>query len=226
MQRSACLLPGFARVTEAAGGPLQIVEVGASAGLNLLWDRYAYDYGPAGRLGAKDAPLTLACELRGRAPPLLRRLPAVGQRIGIDLMPLDPGDAADAAWLRALIWPEQRERAARLATALALAAKERPKVIAGDALACLPDALAALSKAGTLCVTHAFTLNQFSPQAREGFQTLLARIGRQRPLYQVSLEWGGGAAPELRLTRHGAAGPSRETLARCDAPGAWLEWLA
>jgi hypothetical protein len=159
-------------------------------------------------------------------PPLPAALPAVGRRVGIDTLPLDPTDPEDAAWLRALVWPERRARAERLSAALALAARLRPEVIAGDGTELLPQVAGALPRDGTLCVYHAFTLNQFGEAARAQFDTVLRGLGQTRPLFRIALEWGEGPAPDLTLTRYDDRGTGREHLARCDAHGAWLEWLA
>ncbi len=224
--RAACLLPAFAEVARLAAPPLHLIEVGASAGLLLNWDRYAYDYGGGRTLGDRGAPLTLFCEIRGKhAPPLPEHLPAVASRRGIDPYPLNPADPQDAAWLRALIWPEQEERAARLERALAVARADPPPMIAGDAIARLPAMLQALPRDGAPCVVHAFTLNQFSETARAALDALLHAAGRGRPVWRIGLDWGGGAAPELRLTGYHGAEVRETTLARSDPHGAWIEWL-
>lgn len=224
--RAACLLPAFVEVARLAGQPLHLVEVGASAGLLLLFDRYRYDYGQAGEIGSREAPLTLVCDVRGaHGLPLPERLPTVASRRGIDPYPLDPADPQDAAWLRALIWPERAERATRLERALAVARADPPPMIAGDAIARLPTMLQALARDGAPCVFHAFTLNQFSETARATFDALLHAAGRRRPVWRVGLEWGGGAAPELRLTAYDGAEVRATTLARSDPHGAWIEWL-
>lgn len=226
VQRTACLLPAFAAVARESPAPLHLIEVGASAGLNLLWDRYAFDYGGADMLGPADAPLRLMCEPRGDHKPLLPAvLPKIGRRLGIDPVPLDPRDPEDAAWLRALVWPEQTARAERLSAALQLVAEAGPEVIKGEGTAHLPNAVASMPAVGTLCVFHSFTLNQFSAEARSGFLETLRRLGRDRPLFQIGLEWRGAAAPELVMTRYDATGRSSRCLALCDAHGAWIEWL-
>lgn len=225
--RSAALLPAYARAAErAGGGPLHLIEVGASAGLNLLWDRYAYDYGPAGEIAVPGAALTLRCEAQGAPLPLPAALPRVASRVGIDPEPLDPADPDHAAWLRALVWPEQRERARRLEAALALAAAGRPDIVKGSALEHLPALVRALPPSGTPCISHAFTLNQFDPAARDAFEALLGTLGGDRPLIRVALEWGTGPAPELTLSRYDGRSAAVERLAFCDPHGAWIDWRA
>lgn len=229
--RAACLLPAFAAVARQAAAPLHLIEIGASAGLLLNWDRYAYDYGDGKVLGPPQATLTLNCEPRGLLGPdrgaqvLPDFLPAVAARLGIDPCPLDPTDPRDAAWLHALIWPEQAARAERLEKALAIARVAPPPLCAGSALDRLAPALAALPVEGVPCVFHAFTLNQFSPEMRREFESQLRAAAAQRPLWRIGLEWGTAPAPELVLAHYHGAGVREATLARCDPHGAWIEWL-
>lgn len=226
VRRCACLMPAYARAAERGGGPVHLIEVGASAGLNLLWDSYTYDYGPACQVAAPASSLTLRCEARGTPPPLPAALPPVSSRIGIDPEPLDPADPEDAAWLRALVWPEQAERAKQLEAGLALAALERPIVVKGSALEQLPGLVRALPRGGTLCISHAFTLNQFDAADRDAFDALLAQLSWERPLYRVTLEWGQGSAPDLVLSRYEGGDAVMEHLALCDPHGAWIDWRA
>ncbi len=224
--RAACLLPAFAEAARQAAAPLHLIEVGTSAGLLLNWDRDAYDYGDGKVLGPPQATLTLNCESCGPGPPVLPEfLPAVASRLGIDPCPLDPAEQADAAWLRALIWPEQAARAERLEQALAIARAAPLSLCAGSALDCLAPALAALPVEGVPCVFHAFTLNQFSPEMRREFEKQLRGAAAQRPLWRIGLEWGAAPAPELVLAAYDGAGVREATLARCDPHGAWIEWL-
>ena len=141
--RCAVLLPAFAIAAErSAAREAAFVEVGASAGLNLLWDRFHYEYGEQASWGDSSSPVRLACEPRGEPLPAIPdAMPGVAMRVGIDLAPVDVGNADAVAWLRALIWPEHRHRVAALEGALRIAASERPTLIAADALDALPGVL-------------------------------------------------------------------------------------
>ncbi|MFY1690927.1 DUF2332 domain-containing protein [Plantactinospora sp. WMMB782] len=162
--RCALLLPVLARLPQ----PLALLEVGASAGLCLYPDRYAYRYDdrPLG-----DGEPVLDCALTGTEPP--DRLPEVVWRAGLDLNPLDVTVPADLAWLDATIWPEHAHRRARLRAAAAVAAADPPLLLRGDLVDDLP-ALAARAPAGaTLVVLHTAVLYQVPAPRRAAFVELV-----------------------------------------------------
>lgn len=173
--RCAVLLPVLARLPQ----PLALLEVGASAGLNLYPDQYAYRYGD--QVVGSGSPV-LECAATGLTPP--DRLPKVVWRAGLDLNPLDVTDPADVAWLDALIWPEHAHRRARLQAAAAVAAADPPLLIRGDAVSDVP-ALAARAPAGaTLVVFHTSVLYQLPASSQEAF----VEVVRGLPGHWVSLE--------------------------------------
>jgi hypothetical protein len=230
VRRCAVLLPALALVHARGGGlALALIEVGASAGLNLLIDRYAYSYSDDARaivIGDPSARLTLSCELRGAWPPLPATLPLIAFRLGLDLHPIDAHDPEATRWLRALIWPDEAGRARDLEAALAIASADPPPLIAGDALATLPGALQSAPAHATVVVYHSHTLNQFAPAARERFDALLREASRARPLCRVAMEFAGTADPEPSLTLFTYEDGERrdEPLGVCEAHGAWLAW--
>jgi hypothetical protein len=226
VRRCACLLPAFALAARRLGGrPLALIEIGASAGLNLLWDQYHFDYGAAGPCGDPEARVRLACQLRGdRAPLLPARLPEIVTRVGLDLNPIDLRDPDAALWLRALIWPEQLDRAALLERAIEVARHHPPQLLAGDAIGLLPGVLASVPADAGLCIYHSFTLNQFPSEAREQFANLLTKHAAGRDMALIALEWHEQHATlDLALFENGARSDQR--LAHCDAHGGWMEWL-
>ncbi|HZQ38994.1 MAG TPA: DUF2332 domain-containing protein [Dehalococcoidia bacterium] len=226
-RRCALLLPAFELASRAfEHRPLALIEVGASAGLNLVWDRYGYAYADGRRAGGEAAPLQLTCDLRGPlAPPLPERLPAVGWRIGLDLNPIDLADQDEARWLAALIWPDEPGRAQLLREAIAALAVDPPRLVPGDALETLPAVLADVPSGLSLCMYHSFTLNQFSPEGRQRFANLVGAAAQQRELALISLEALSRASPVPELTLSLGPGLAPRLLARCDAHGAWIEWL-
>jgi hypothetical protein len=166
--RCALLLPVLAALPQ----PLALLEVGASAGLNLFPDRYSYRYGEH-RLGAGEP--VLSCRLTGTPPP--ERRPEIVWRAGLDLNPLDVTDPADTAWLQALIWPEHEERRARQRAATRIAAAAPPLLRRGDLADDLPALVAQAPAGATLVVFHTSVLYQVPAERRERFFAAVRAIG-------------------------------------------------
>jgi len=221
--RCSALLPAFASVAD--GRPLAQIEIGASAGLNGLWDHYAYDYD--GRAaGEADSPLRLACELIGpNVPPL--DPPPVVWRAGIDRSPVDLRDEDDVRWLRACLWPDQAARHARLEAALQVAREHGPvEVRRGDALELLPGVIDAAPADALVCVFHTATLIYFGEEKVAELRRLLA---------ERDVVWIGGEAPsvlageDIGPTPHfvmtaGRGGELRQ-VGHMGHHGGWLEWF-
>ena len=232
VERCGLLLPAFGIIARRSGGkPLALVEVGASAGLNLLWDRYSFDYSGGRRWGSPVSPVRIETELRGAHEPALpEEAVAVAERTGIDLNPIDVRDHDAVEWLRALVWPEERQQRQRLDAAVALARTTPPTLLRGDALDLLPGVLGSAPQGTALCLYHTHTLNQFSPEARRQFARLLADAGAERDLYWLSIEYRptatGDASPTLTLVAFENGEHAEQILASCDHHGRWLEWLS
>lgn len=173
--RCALLLPVLAALPQ----PLALLEVGASAGLGLYPDRYAYRYN-GHTIGAGE-PL-LDCATTGMTPP--DRRPEVVWRAGIDLNPLDVTDPADVAWLDALIWPEHEHRRARLRAAAAIAAADPPLLVRGDLVTGLAGLAAQAPAGATLVVFHTSVLYQVPALGRAAF----AETVRALPGHWIAVE--------------------------------------
>jgi hypothetical protein len=227
VRRCGCLLPAFIYTAQrASGGPFALVEIGASAGLNLLWNHYGYDYGIGRHYGDPRALVQILCELRGvRQPPLPTVWPMVATRVGLDLNPIDVRDPDAALWLRALVWPDEGGRAELLQQAMRVAHHDPPRLLTGNALDLLPEVLATVPKDQTLCVFHTHTINQFPPEARARLAALLAEHAVGRNLYQISIEWLGEGYPRLELVAFENHVRTAHLLAYCGGHGEWLEWL-
>jgi hypothetical protein len=158
--RCAVLLPVLAALPQ----PLALLEVGASAGLCLYPDRYAYRYGD--RVLGTGAPV-LDCVATGFTPP--DRRPEVVWRAGLDLNPLHVTDPADLAWLEALIWPEHDHRHARLRAAAEVVAADPPRLVRGDLVDDLPGLAAQAPAGSTLVVFHSSVLYQVPAPRRSVF---------------------------------------------------------
>jgi hypothetical protein len=173
--RCALLLPVLAALPQ----PLALLEVGASAGLCLYPDRYAYRYGEH-TVGAGEP--VLECAAAGLVPPV--RVPEVVWRAGLDLNPLDVTDPADVAWLDALIWPGHTHRRARLRAAAAVVAADPPLLVRGDLVHDLPALAAQAPSGATLVVFHTSVLYQVPGAGRAAF----AEVVRGLPGHWISIE--------------------------------------
>jgi hypothetical protein len=228
VRRCSALVAGIS----CAAGALQtdhaaLIEIGASAGLNLQWDRYRCDYGDDIAWGEADATVALTCELRGDGRPRFDRLPRIDQRFGIDIAPVDVRYADDLLWLNALTWPEHEDRRALLVRAAEIAKADPPRLIAGDAADILPSVAESIGLDLPLIVYHSFTMNQFGTEKRESLEDAFCRIGARRPLTRVGLEWAIGAeCPTLSLTNYSGVRIERSLLAECDPHGSWMRWMA
>lgn len=227
--RSALLHPGFRAIAnDAASPPLSLIEIGPSAGLNLIWDRYGVRYHKDGATVAAirpDAPLIVECELRGDKVPPTGPAPTIGGRVGLELNPVDLSNRDDRDWLRALIWPDQVLRLKRLDRAIELFAREKPEIRAGDALALLPDALAGVPRDQAPVVYHTIAVYQFSRDMREALESILTVAGLRRPVWRLAFEYDGSLYV-LSAIRYSDGARDETRLASCHPHGSWLEWLA
>jgi hypothetical protein len=226
--RSSLLHPGFRVLAAEAKAPLHLIEIGPSAGLNLIWDKYGMRYlrdGAPVFVINPDSALVIDCELRGDGRPPVGPSPAVARRLGLELNPVDLARAEDRDWLRALIWPDQVSRLARLDRAIGLFRKESPEIRAGDALALLPSALAEADPAHAVCVYHTIVRYQFSREMREALENMLIVAGLRRPVWELSFDFHSGEYL-VRLTCHRDGTREERVLANSHPHGTWLEWRA
>ncbi|QIX28362.1 DUF2332 domain-containing protein [Nocardioides sp. JQ2195] len=226
--RLATLLPAFAGI-DGFSKPLALIEVGASAGLNLFPDRFRFTWarpdGTTHQLG--DGP-ELACRLRADAP-LPERLPQVVARAGIDLNPLDVSDPDAMAWLTNLVFPEQEERRARLRRAIAIAAAEPPDLVRGNLLEELPAMLDAMPAEATAVVFHSAVIAYLEEGDRRRFAAMMADLVATGRCRWVSNE-GGNVLPEITSTGPSPTEPcfvlgiDGRSVAFTHGHGAWLDW--
>jgi hypothetical protein len=183
VERCRTVMPLLSRVADEAGEPLNLVEIGCSAGVLLTFDKYGYELERGGRLGAADAPLTLSLAVVGGRP---LRIPRIGARIGLDLHVLDASSEDERRWLLALSFPEHREQQTALATALKVVARTPMRMIEGDALDTLPAVLA--ETRDPLCVFHSACLMYWPSHAKAALDALLIGASRNRSIYRVAIE--------------------------------------
>jgi len=222
--RCTYLYPALLAAQAHAGTPLAVVEVGASAGLTLVPDRYAYDYATGHLHGDPASPLVLSCELRGpHRPPLDRRLD-ITWRAGIDLNPLNLQAAEDRAWLRALVWPDHPRRAARLDAALQAARRgPLPPIHRGDAAGTVGRVLEQAPPDATAAVFHTAVTAHFTEPMRAAWRDRLLELSKGRRILWLRAE--PHEEPRLRFS------DLQDGTVRSEVPlggyhphGEWLEW--
>lgn len=202
-RRCATLLPVLASIP----GPLALVEVGASAGLCLLPDRYAYRYVDGDtRVHVGSSPLTLACEVSGGVP-IPAAVPEVVWRRGLDLHPLDVTDDDTGRWLQCLVWPEQTERFEILRAALEIARADPPDIVTGDLLTDLAPVVHSAPVDATVVVFHSAVLAYLRADDRRRFVASLRDLGRD-------VVWVSNESPGIVVDADGSAHPNRFVVAR------------
>ena len=227
VRRSICLLPAFAVVSEAGGGrPLAQIDVGASAGLNLLWERYRYSYDSEVTWGDPSSPVHLSTELRSqRVLPVIPASLHAGWSVGVDVNPVSPKDEDAVLWLRALVWPENMELQSQLTAAIQVAREYPPEVKRGDASRILPQLLRSVPPDMTLCVFATHALHQFPRDALVSVLKAMQKHSERRPVFFISMEGTGDPHSELKLTAYERGERTSLDLANCHPHGHWLEWL-
>jgi hypothetical protein len=226
VQRSWVLLPLLLRVAQRTGAEtFDLVELGPSAGLNLVWDRYRYRY-EAGEWGREDAVLSFEGEERRPVPAELLELePKVRGRIGVDRSPIDVTSEDGARLLRAFVWAGQEERMRRLDQAIEAVRADPPELVRGDFVEELPGVLAAQPRDGLTVVFQTASFGYIGDEGRARVRSVLEEAGEDRPLAFIST--GKPRAPEedcwgLRLAYW--PGGEREFAGHADFHGSWLQW--
>jgi hypothetical protein len=244
--RASYILPAVHAVSRAVNQPLNIVEIGCSAGLNLIFDAYRYDYGDGATYGDSNSPLTLSCTVIGGAPGAGLEMPRIESRIGIDLVRVDLTDVSERRWMEAMLLPEWELDRERLRLALSLAADRHVEVLTNDAMIALPDILE--SMAGPVCIINSHSLYQWPQHLIDELDRLLRRRGHKGSIHRLDIEAVKNEPPEpmrarlLKLAKAGISlteksipsdivhfryengGCEKTQLGIADGFGRWIEW--
>ena len=238
--RSAVIGPALTWCATRLDGPFALVDVGASAGLNLLCDEYRLDYGAHGATGPADSPVEISSHVAAGDPPIAPRLPPIATRLGIDRSPIDVGRPDDARWLLACVWPDTG-RLDRTAASIALAQAHPPRVLAGDANEVLPGVLDGLPDPLPAIVLTTWAFSYFSVEQRQDFTELLDAASHRRAIVWLSADGRGvvAAFADTVVPDDGQATPDvlgavtfdhgssqHQLLGFVRQHGAWIDWRA
>lgn len=225
--RSGILWPALMVVAKYFGPKVEILELGASGGLNLNMDRFGYTLGGASS-GDAASPLHLTPDWKGPAPdgaPV-----EIVARAGVDLQPLDMTDDAVAARMLAYIWPDQKQRVANAEAAITIAKTYPPPVEQADGVTWLAERLAQPQAAGvTRVIYHSIALVYFPEAAQAAVTAMIETAGNRadadHPLAWISYEAPGNVGlPDLTLrTWPGDGAPVK--LATAHPHGTSIEWF-
>jgi len=221
--RTGPLAAAGALLSQKAGMPLRLLELGTSAGLNLYWDKFTLAAGRQRDAGT--SPLTLTPDWQGAPPPGTEI--RIASRAGVDLNPFTLSDPMERLRMLSYIWPDQPDRMERMRAAQAVALADPARIDQGDAADWIDGELQVLPEGQMTCVFHSIAWQYFPQQtqtrAEAAIRTAGANATTTAPLAWLSMEADGnepGAALSLRTWPDGR----EETLGRSDFHGRWVQW--
>jgi hypothetical protein len=230
--RCAYFLPVFGIVADEVG-QLAHLDVGASAGLNLYWPKYAYRYSPQSVSVGVGSAVELLCSTRGE-PPIPKSMPTLGGAIGLDMSPIDVRDDQAVRWLEACVWPDQAGRFERLVAAIAIARQSPPDMRRGDAVASVGKLVDEVAAFGHPVVTTSWILNYLPVEGQRAFVAELDHVGSRRDLSWVVAESpvqtpglpipGNEEITVISLVTWRSGVRSVRRLAIAHPHGSWLNW--
>lgn len=222
VRRSSAIIPAAHLVAAHFGMPLALSELGASGGLNLMFDRFALDTGLA-QYPAVDPVMTLQPDWAGPSPkPTMLR---ISQRAGVDLNPLDPDEPEDQLRLRAYLWADQPDRLHRTEAAIAVA---EGKVDTGDVEAWLTLRLSNPPQNATHMIFHTVAWQYFPTETSQACKALIEAAGakatRTAPLAWFGMEADDDTTAGAKLILRLWPGDITLHLGRADFHGRWVKW--
>lgn len=235
--RGALWLPAIGAIDDERG-PVSLVDVGASAGLNLLLPRFCVDYGAAGTVGGP-SPVTLTCSLRGTPPPgvaVPAQMPSIAAAVGLDAHPIDVTDDDEVRWLEACVWPDMTDRFQRLVAAVGMARESPPHVVRGDAVGDTAQLVGTARRDGHPTVITSWVLNYLDPTQRREFVAALDAcadgdltwIVSESPAETSGLPVPTTTPPEVltvvSIVRWRGGTRTVQRLGTAHPHGYWLQW--
>lgn len=225
VRRSNALLPGFMSIVSKNNLPLVLSEVGASTGLNLLWDQYHYQMDDW-QWGNEHSPVRLTPQWSGQTPP--EATIEVISREGCDLSPINPAEPTDRLRQLSYIWPDQIERLNLIRASLDIATQTPVTVKKENALNWLENRLSEVHINATHVIYHTIMWQYMSTDDQQRGKDLITNAGERAthiaPLAWLRLEADGkqpGAALMLDMWPAGIS----QCIARADFHGRWVNWF-
>ena len=223
--RSASVMGALLWLSNRLGKRFELNEIGASAGVNTMMDRYFYELGGA-TAGPPDSPMRIAPEWRGPAP---RGEVEITSIRGCDIAPVDLSDPEQALRLKSYVWADATERMGRIDAAIALAGEQKPDLVQADAADWVHDMLARPQEAGVTRVLFHTVMWQYLPEPtrariREAMERAGAAATAEKPLAWIRVETNRQTFRHEARVRCWPEGEDWVQLGEAHPHGAWVEW--
>ncbi len=225
--RSASFMAGLLWLSDHVGSRFELLELGASAGVNTMMGRYHYDLGGV-QAGPEDSPMRIKPEWRGPPPPQAP-VDIVSAR-GCDQNPIDLTDDQTAQRLKGYIWPEMPARFERMEASIALAKQAPPDLVKADGADWVEDKLTHPQEHGvTRVLMHSIVWQYLPQETRDRITAAMEMAGKaatvDKPLAWMSLETNRKTFSHELILRYWPGGEQATLLGRAHAHGAWVEWF-
>lgn len=222
VRRCGYLYPIFSYIYSKVEKPLALIEIGTSAGLQLLWDKFSYSYGADVTYGDEDSSVQIISECKGEhSPPFLPKSPPVISKVGVDLHINDLRNAEDYLWLKSLIWPEHQERLKLFERAVHCFKENPVELIEGDGVTLLSGLVETIPKDSVICIFHTHVANQMAEDIKHELKEKINRIGSQRDIFHI---YNNMWDRKLHLDYFMDGLEFNETVGDTDGHGRWFEW--
>lgn len=225
--RSASIMAALLWLSGRLGPRFELSELGASAGVNTMMERYRYDLGGV-TVGPPGSPMLIGPEWRGSSPPNNEVI--ITSIRGCDVAPIDLGDPQSALKLKSYVWPDAAGRMARIDAAIAFAAQQPPDLVRQDAVDFVAAMLGREQGAGvTRVLFHSIVWQYLPGETQARITAEMEKAGsaatRDRPLAWIMLETNPQTFRHELRVRYWPGGEREQLLGCAHAHGAWVEWF-
>ncbi|MEL3971506.1 DUF2332 domain-containing protein [Rossellomorea oryzaecorticis] len=220
VRRCAYLYPAFCYMYERAEKPLALIEIGTSAGLQLAWDQYQYQYNhQETTFGNASSEVKVTSEIAGHTFPHLHSVPPpVSSRTGYDL---HINEEQDFPWLLALIWPEHTERRDLFTSAAKMTKEVDIEFIEGDGVERFPDKINEITADNAICIFHTHVANQIPESSKRELQAKIKEIGKNHDIFHL---YNNMWDRLLHLDCYINGIEERYVIGDTDGHGKWFQW--